>query len=129
MTKNRTQVDIIANILSVIAGEPKKTHIMYGANLSYTLLQKYLEKLMKAGLVCYMKDLRVYKLTKKGEAYLKTYAEYEKLRDQSKSNESMLGRKESILNEIVEPSTSTRTRGRPKDNQSECATLQNTSLY
>ena len=94
MTKNRTQVEIIASILSVIAGEPKKTHIMYGANLSYTLLQKYLEILIKAGLVCYVRNIRVYKLTKKGEDYLKTYAEYEKLRDISKSNESMLNKKE-----------------------------------
>ena len=122
MTQNRTQIAIIASILLVVADKPKKTQIMYGANLSYTLLQKYLAKLIRSELVGYIKESRTYKLTKKGEAYLRAYIEYEKLKDISKSNESMLRRKESILNEIVESHAPTRARTRSERQQPELAT-------
>lgn len=38
----RSRYEIIADMLNVVSGRAKKTKIMYQANLSYKLLQKYL---------------------------------------------------------------------------------------
>lgn len=101
MNKNRSQEEIIADILSAILNQPKKTRIMYAANLSYALLCKYLDKLVKCGLVNYRKEDRIYELTVKGEDYLGNYAEYEHLRDQLEASQSSLNEKEGILMEIL----------------------------
>lgn len=39
-------MDIIANILQVAVGGAKKTHIMYGCNLSFEQLETYLSFLL-----------------------------------------------------------------------------------
>jgi len=44
-------VDIIAAILQVAVRSTKKTHIMYGCNLSFGQLQTYLELLLDRGLL------------------------------------------------------------------------------
>ena len=73
MNKNRSKEQIIADILSVIAEKPKKTHIMYRANLSYSLLCKYLDILEASGLVEYSTTARIYVLGSKGKDYLKIF--------------------------------------------------------
>ena len=102
MRKNRSQEDIVADILSIVRLEPKKTHIMYRANLSYALLCKYLDKLAVAGLLKYRAADTVYELTERGLTYLDTYTEYERLRSQLEANKATLGMKEAILTEILE---------------------------
>jgi predicted transcriptional regulator len=49
----RNRLDIIADILRVVSGNAKKTQIMYGSNLSYKVLQRYLAVVMKASLVSF----------------------------------------------------------------------------
>jgi len=46
MGKYRDRLQIIADMLSVVRGGAKKTHIMYQANLSYTLLGRYLSEVL-----------------------------------------------------------------------------------
>jgi len=75
--KYRTRLQIIADILSVVSNGPKKTHIMYQANLSYKLLSRYLTEVMKAGLVSF-KDEDCYGLTNKGQEFLDRFGEYSK---------------------------------------------------
>jgi predicted transcriptional regulator len=72
----RDKLDIIADILKVAIRKPKKTQIMYQANLSYLLLQKYLAEISGASLICYEDDTQCYNLTSKGHEFLKAYTQY-----------------------------------------------------
>ena len=76
MTNYRGRVDIIADILRVAEATVRKTQIMYRANLSYTVLQKYLTELMGASLIAYEDQKQSYALTDKGREYLTLYKEY-----------------------------------------------------
>jgi predicted transcriptional regulator len=72
----RGRLDIIADILQVVSGDAKKTQIMYQANLSYRVLQKYLAEITGASLICFEGGKRCYILTDKGRAFLDAYEEY-----------------------------------------------------
>ena len=72
----RDRLDIIAEILNVASQEAKKTQIMYRANLSYKVLQRYLTEVIDASLVEFEKHDQRYKLTIKGHEFLDAYKEY-----------------------------------------------------
>jgi len=74
MAQRRSQVDIVAEILHIARRGAKKTRLVYGANLNFKLLNEYLDRLEKAGLVA--KDLDEHgliKTTEKGKKYLQYY--------------------------------------------------------
>jgi predicted transcriptional regulator len=77
----RGKFEIIKDILQVISNArnpgSKKTHIMYGANLSFKLLERYVAEVLQAGLVCY-DGVCFYAITNKGKEFLKIYDEYER---------------------------------------------------
>ena len=72
----RSRFDIIADMLDVASRRAKKTQIMYQANLSYRLLQKYLAEVKSSSLVKYERRGRCYVLTDKGREFLQAYTEY-----------------------------------------------------
>jgi predicted transcriptional regulator len=74
----RGRLDIIADILQVASGNAKKTHIMFQANLSYNVLQRYLAEIIKASLISFEDEKRCYILTAKGRKFLDAYKEYSK---------------------------------------------------
>ena len=74
----RGKLDIIADILNVASLKPKKTQIMYQANLSSRVLQKYLARMSDSSLICFEEQTRCYALTSKGKAFLEAYKEYSK---------------------------------------------------
>lgn len=76
MRTYRDKFDIIADILEIAKSKPKKTQIMYQANLSYSVLKKYLAEIIDNGLVSYKADSRYYMLTEKGRELLFRYEEY-----------------------------------------------------
>ncbi len=76
MGNYRDRLDIIADILNVASQEAKKTQIMYQANLSYKVLQRYLAEIVDASLVTFENHNQRYKLTVKGQQYLGAYKEY-----------------------------------------------------
>ena len=78
MVNYRGRLAIIADILRVVSGNAKKTQIMYQANLSYRVLQKYLAEITGASLICFEDGERCYVLTDKGRAFLGAYEEYSK---------------------------------------------------
>jgi predicted transcriptional regulator len=74
MTRRRSNVDIIADILRIARKGAKKTRIVYGANLNFKLLNEYLERLREAGLITNDSERRgVLKTTDKGRKYLQHY--------------------------------------------------------
>ncbi len=87
MVNYRDRLDIIADILNVTSKNAKKTQIMYQANLSYKVLQRYLTDIIDASLVRFECDHQCYLLTGKGQEYLDAYKDYARL---SKSMEKRL---------------------------------------
>ncbi|MGB9756522.1 MAG: winged helix-turn-helix domain-containing protein [Candidatus Bathyarchaeales archaeon] len=77
MGSYRSSLDIIADILNVVGeGGTKKTQIMYRANLSYRLLEKYLKDVLEAFLLRFDDGCQRYVLTSKGRRFLEVYKEY-----------------------------------------------------
>jgi len=74
----RGRLDIIADILTVVKGKAKKTQIMYQANLSYKVLQRYLEETVRASLIDFEDGTQFYMLTEKGVKFLDAYHRYSK---------------------------------------------------
>ena len=79
MEKKRTRLEIIHDILSVIrakSGRIKPTHILYKSNLSYSMMEQYLEDLISKSLIreVRLKKGKTYEITDKGVAYLSQYS-------------------------------------------------------
>ncbi len=99
MTNYRSRLDIIADILNVASRDAKKTQIMYQANLSYNVLQKYMRELVGASLVSFLEERRCYQVTEKGKRFLEAYDEYtrmQKVVDQHMND--MSSRRKGLLN-------------------------------
>jgi len=77
--KNRSSIDIIANILEVAKEGNKKTRIMYLANLSFDQLKKYLNFLIEKDLLEYDSNERKYKTTDKGLEFLKMLNDFKEI--------------------------------------------------
>jgi predicted transcriptional regulator len=91
MGNYRGRLDIIADILNVASRDAKKTQIMYQANLSYKVLQRYLEEVASAQLICFEDVKQCYTLTEKGRKFLEAYEKY------SRTNKTM----EKKLNDVA----------------------------
>lgn len=74
MTRYRNSLEIIADILNAVGEGAKKTRIMYIANLSYKLLDKYLSKTVKAGLINSNNNL--FEVTEKGQVFLERFDDF-----------------------------------------------------
>jgi predicted transcriptional regulator len=67
MERRRSNIEVIADMLRL--GEAGKTEIMYSANLSYFQLQKYLNFMLKLGLINKVtvgNPMVTYRVTRKG---------------------------------------------------------------
>jgi len=74
--KYRTKLKIIADILHAARDGSHKTRIMYLANLSYRLLEKYLQSTVEAELLrC---NGNKYEVTEKGRIFLEKFEGYSK---------------------------------------------------
>ena len=78
MGSYRGRLDIIADILQVVRQNAKKTQIMYQANLSYKVLQRYLKNITAASLIAFENEAQCYVLTSKGREFLEAYKDYAK---------------------------------------------------
>ncbi len=77
MSQRRSHVDIVAAILRLAKEGSRKTRIVYGANLNFKLLNEYLVRLEKAGLI--VEDLSqsgIIRTTEKGRKYLQHYENF-----------------------------------------------------
>ena len=74
--KNRDRVSIVAAILEAATGGANKTHIMFGANLSFSLLEKYLDVAVNSGFI--RPENSKYHLTERGHEYLNEYRHFER---------------------------------------------------
>ena len=100
MGNYRDRLDIIADILNVASREAKKTQIMYQANLSYTVLQKYLNEIIVASLIKFENSSQSYTLTSKGQDYLLAYKEYSRTNKSIKKRLNDFSLKRKILEHL-----------------------------
>lgn len=72
-------MEISAGILDIAKNGSRKTRIMYLGNLSFDLLQKYLDMLVNVGLLEQRNhDDRMYVATEKGRKFLEDFDELQK---------------------------------------------------
>jgi predicted transcriptional regulator len=74
MVKYRRRYQIIADVIRAAEKGAKKTKIMYFANLSYKLLQKYLDDSLKVGFI--QESGGGYESTDKGKLFLEKCTEF-----------------------------------------------------
>jgi len=77
MVKYRNNVEIVADMLVITREGALKTQIMYQANLSFKLTERYLEAVLKAGLIKLNHDGR-YLITEEGTLFLKKFSNYKR---------------------------------------------------
>ena len=80
MGSHRDRLQIIADILSIARDGARKTLIMYQANLSYSLLVRYLNEVLEAGFIV-VNDDNTYHLTQNGQGFLERFDDYLKRRE------------------------------------------------
>jgi len=73
--KYRYSLEIVKDMLLTATVKVKKTRIMYQANLSYRLMEKYLNSLIDSGLLNYDEG-SFYLITGKGKDFLQMYEDY-----------------------------------------------------
>ena len=74
--ERRGAVKIIVDILEIALKGAMKTEIVYKANLNFKIVQKYLDFLIKKGLMSVSSNKRKkYKTTEKGREFIKRYKE------------------------------------------------------
>ncbi len=76
--KKRNRLEVIRDILAVIKhknGPIKPTHILYKSNLSYAMMEEYLEELLEKEFILEQKKegRTTYSITDKGMRYLEKY--------------------------------------------------------
>lgn len=72
----RSRIETFFDVLCTIgSGNEKPTHIMYKANLSWTVMQLYTDSLIRKGLVVFEESdgKKRYRLTEKGKQIMKQY--------------------------------------------------------
>ena len=79
MRKNRERIGLVAAILDAASNKgPSKTRIMFAANLSFKLLEKYLGVALNRGFI--QVDGSNYGLTQRGEEFLSKFKSFQKKR-------------------------------------------------
>jgi predicted transcriptional regulator len=99
----RDRLDIIADILNVASRVAKKTQLMYQANLSYKVLQKYLSEITEADLVHFECDNQCFMLTGKGQEFLDAYKEYSKCSRNMEKRLNEVSIKRQLLESLCPP--------------------------
>jgi predicted transcriptional regulator len=101
--RHRSKLQIIADMLYVAGRGSKKTHIMYGANLSYSLVMQYLNKLLKSCLIRQVND--EYLITEKGRKFLRKYQEYSEHHKELKGQIVEINNKKNVLEKMCSSSS------------------------
>jgi predicted transcriptional regulator len=79
MGSKRDRIEIIADILGLCSEPKTKTHVMYGTNLSWKMLQHYLSELQSRKLLEKQSKSKRYVTTKRGLDFVKKWRELKEL--------------------------------------------------
>ena len=75
MGTKRDRIEIIAEILELCSAPKTKTHVMYGTNLSWKMLQHYLAELESLGLLSVQTKSSRYLASKRGREFVEKWKE------------------------------------------------------
>lgn len=100
MGNHRRRLDIIADILEVASFDAKKTQIMFRANLSYSVLIKYLSEILEASLITFEEERRCYTLTHKGHDFLDAYKDYHRNNKHVQTSLNRVIKTKKVLDEL-----------------------------
>ena len=75
----RDRIEIMAEILDLCSDPRTKTHVMYGTNLSWKMLQHYLSELQTLELLELHNGSTKYVVTSRGREFLKKWKELQQL--------------------------------------------------
>jgi len=75
----RNRLEIMAEILRLCSEPKTKTHVMYGTNLSWKMLQHYLSELQARELLEVRDNLTKYVISKKGVDFVEKWKELKEL--------------------------------------------------
>jgi len=100
MGNYRGRLEIIADILNVASRDAKKTQIMYQANLSYKVLQRYLTEIVNAQLINYEYEKQLFQLTDKGREFLEAYQKYSKTNKHVEKRLNDIATKKKLLDDL-----------------------------
>jgi predicted transcriptional regulator len=109
MAKYRNGLGIIADILNAAGSGAKKTRIMYVANLSHDLLEKYLRETVDIGFL--RLNSEGYEVTGRGKAFLEKYADYSGKYSKLESELQSARFEREILERMCQPLSRDRNRG------------------
>jgi predicted transcriptional regulator len=79
MGSKRDRIEIIAEILDLCSAPKTKTHVMYGTNLSWKMLQHYLAELQSLGLLQVKEKSSRYISSKRGLEFVEKWKELKEL--------------------------------------------------
>jgi predicted transcriptional regulator len=79
MRGKRDRVEIMADILGLCSKPKTKTHVMYGTNLSWKMLQYYLSELQSLELLQLHNNSTRYVTTERGQDFVQKWKELQKL--------------------------------------------------
>ena len=100
MGKNRDRLSIVAAILEAANPGTSKTRIMFSANLSFSLLEKYLEVADQAGFL--EMNGSKYHLTELGQEFLREYKHFHERYDHAQKILESLGSERRKLFKLCE---------------------------
>jgi predicted transcriptional regulator len=93
-------MEILAEILQVVRNGARKTRIMYQANLSFSLMKRYLDYALEAELIATPPENNCYYFaTPKGREFLERYDKYLLRNKQLEDQQRAIDREKAILNE------------------------------
>ncbi len=101
----RDRFDIIADVLSVADRNARKTQIMYQANLSFSVMQKYLAEVAAASLVNFETATQRFVLTPKGREFLEAYKAYSKTFQNAEKRLNEVAAKRKVLESLCSGSS------------------------
>ena len=99
LAKNRDRLSIIADVLEVAKQGANKTRIMFMANLSFTLLEKYLEVVTAADFIKIRESK--YTLSERGQEFLRQYNQFHERYDKAQQLLDALGSEREKLARVV----------------------------
>ena len=79
MGTKRDRIEIIAEILDLCSKPKTKTHVMYGTNLSWKMLQHYLAELQNLGLLQVKGKSSKYVASERGVEFVEKWKELKEL--------------------------------------------------
>lgn len=108
LVKYRDRLEIMADILNAASLGAKKTRIMYVANLSYRLLEKYLRETIALDLLFFGSN--DYEVTEKGRSFLEKYKEFSTKYSKVEGELKNMLKERQVLERLCKPEESTRIR-------------------